>query len=104
MVHLVTAIIKPFKLEEVKDSLRGAGVLGVTLLIMYSIKSIRGSWTLRISNDGELEGLDIHEHGTPAYHVEFGQGMSYSAPPNLPPNGSREAIPEPVPERVEAPG
>jgi nitrogen regulatory protein PII len=31
MVHLVTAIIKPFKLEEVKDSLRGAGVLGITV-------------------------------------------------------------------------
>jgi nitrogen regulatory protein P-II 1 len=30
MAHLVTAIIKPFKLEEVKDALRGAGVLGLT--------------------------------------------------------------------------
>ena len=31
MVHLVTAIIKPFKLEEVKDALRGAGILGMTV-------------------------------------------------------------------------
>src|SRR5947199_2137975 len=31
MPHLVTAIIKPFKLEEVKESLRGAGVLGLTV-------------------------------------------------------------------------
>lgn len=31
MPHLVTAIIKPFKLEEVKDALRGAGVLGLTV-------------------------------------------------------------------------
>ena len=31
MVHLVTAIIKPFKLEEVKEALRGAGVLGITV-------------------------------------------------------------------------
>jgi nitrogen regulatory protein P-II 1 len=30
MPYLVTAIIKPFKLEEVKESLRGAGVLGLT--------------------------------------------------------------------------
>src|SRR5579864_762166 len=59
-------------------------VLGFTLLVMYSIKAIRGSWTLRVSQEGELEGLDIHEHGTPAYHVEFGQGMTYSSPPNLP--------------------
>ena len=31
MTHLVTAIIKPFKLEEVKEALRGAGVLGLTV-------------------------------------------------------------------------
>ena len=31
MVHLVTAVIKPFKLEEVKDALRGAGVQGMTV-------------------------------------------------------------------------
>ncbi len=31
MVHLVTAIVKPFKLEEVKEALRGAGVLGITV-------------------------------------------------------------------------
>ena len=30
MPSLVTAIIKPFKLEEVKDALRGAGTLGMT--------------------------------------------------------------------------
>ena len=47
---------------------------------MFAIKQIRGSWTLRIDRDGELEGLDIVEHGTPAYHVEFGYGMSYTTP------------------------
>jgi nitrogen regulatory protein P-II 1 len=31
MPHLVTAIIKPFKLEEVKEALRGTGVLGLTV-------------------------------------------------------------------------
>jgi nitrogen regulatory protein PII len=31
MPHLVTAIIKPFKLEEVKDALRGAGIEGLTV-------------------------------------------------------------------------
>jgi nitrogen regulatory protein P-II 1 len=31
VAHLVTAIIKPFKLEEVKEALRGAGVLGLTV-------------------------------------------------------------------------
>ena len=31
MAHVVTAIIKPFKLEEVKEALRAAGVLGLTV-------------------------------------------------------------------------
>jgi nitrogen regulatory protein P-II 1 len=31
MVHLVTAVIKPHKLEEVKDALRGVGVQGMTV-------------------------------------------------------------------------
>jgi nitrogen regulatory protein P-II 1 len=31
MPHLVTAIVKPFKLDEVKEALRGAGVIGLTV-------------------------------------------------------------------------
>jgi nitrogen regulatory protein P-II 1 len=31
MAHLVTAIIKPHKLEEVKEALRAAGTLGLTV-------------------------------------------------------------------------
>src|SRR6202035_737946 len=31
MPHLVTAIIKPFKLDEVREALRGAGILGLTV-------------------------------------------------------------------------
>lgn len=30
MPHLITAVIKPFKLEEVKEALRAAGVEGMT--------------------------------------------------------------------------
>lgn len=30
-MKLVTAVIKPFRLEEVKDALRGAGVAGLTV-------------------------------------------------------------------------
>jgi Amt family ammonium transporter len=53
----------------------------VAMALMYLVKA---TGTLRVSRDGELEGLDIHEHGTPPYHVEFGQGMTYSTPANLP--------------------
>ncbi len=31
MVHLITAVIKPHKLEEVKEAIRGIGVLGMTI-------------------------------------------------------------------------
>ena len=37
------------------------------LLVMFSLKALG---MLRISEAGELEGLDIHEHGAPAYHPE----------------------------------
>jgi Amt family ammonium transporter len=57
---------------------------GAAFLVMMAVKRIRGDWTLRVSEDGELEGLDIHEHGSPAYHMEFGQGMTYSTPAGIP--------------------
>jgi nitrogen regulatory protein P-II 1 len=31
VIHLVTAVIKPHKLEEVKDALRAAGIVGMTV-------------------------------------------------------------------------
>jgi len=45
-----------------------AASLGVGLVLMLAVKATR---TLRISEAGELEGIDIHEHGGPAYHPEF---------------------------------
>jgi Amt family ammonium transporter len=60
--------------------------------LMYAIKALKGEWNLRVERDGELEGIDIFEHGTPAYHVEFGQGMTYTAPA-----GMSSSIPRSVP-------
>lgn len=37
---------------------------GVALALMYAVKA---TGTLRVSKQGELEGLDIHEHGIGAY-------------------------------------
>ncbi|MEW6475170.1 MAG: P-II family nitrogen regulator [Actinomycetota bacterium] len=37
MVHLVTAVIKPHRLEDVKDALQGAGIVGMT------VTEVRGS-------------------------------------------------------------
>lgn len=50
-------------------------VFAVAMAVMLLVKATVG---LRLSREGELEGLDLHEHGTPAYHVEFGQGMTYT--------------------------
>ncbi|HET7487145.1 MAG TPA: ammonium transporter [Acidimicrobiales bacterium] len=78
-------------------------VFTVAMVGMKIIAAIRGSWALRISKDGELEGLDIHEHGTPAYHVEFGYGMTYSTPANI---GGSNGPPRQVvldDDRVDAP-
>ncbi|HEY7440488.1 MAG TPA: ammonium transporter [Acidimicrobiia bacterium] len=44
-----------------------AATLAAGLLLMYMVKAIR---ILRISEDAEVLGLDIHEHGAPAYHNE----------------------------------
>jgi Amt family ammonium transporter len=38
--------------------------LMVSLALMYSIKA---AFRLRIPTEGEIEGLDLHEHGFPAY-------------------------------------
>ena len=45
---------------------------------MYAVKALG---VLRISPEHELEGLDIVEHGAPAYHPEFAY-MGYSAIPS----------------------
>jgi Amt family ammonium transporter len=36
----------------------------VSFALMYAVKA---TGTLRIHREGELEGLDLHEHGTVAY-------------------------------------
>jgi len=42
----------------------GAGALILGFLLMYAVKA---TGTLRVSKDGELQGIDIHEHGGSAY-------------------------------------
>ena len=53
----------------------GGGAFIVAYLVMRAVKL---TGTLRVSEEGELEGLDIHEHGAPAYHPEaayMGKGL-----------------------------
>jgi ammonium transporter, Amt family len=70
-----------------------AASFGIGMVLMLAVKATR---TLRISEAGELEGIDIHEHGSPAYHPEFafmGQA-SYST-------GPTPAVPSPMVPQME---
>jgi len=42
----------------------GIGVFAAAMILMYAVKA---TGTLRLSKEGEIEGLDLHEHGGPAY-------------------------------------
>jgi Amt family ammonium transporter len=53
----------------------GALAFGGAYVLMRAVKL---TGTLRVSEEGELEGIDIHEHGSPAYHPEaayMGKGI-----------------------------
>jgi Amt family ammonium transporter len=50
----------------------------IALVLMYSVKALG---ILRVSEEVELGGLDIHEHGAPVYHPEPAY-MGYSAVPS----------------------
>ena len=41
-----------------------AATFATAMVLMYAVKA---TGTLRVSAEGELEGLDLHEHGTAAY-------------------------------------
>ncbi len=61
------------------------------MALMYIVRAVG---VLRVSKEGELEGLDIHEHGIPAY-PEF--VLSPSATPHgAVPNTAEFAVPESV--------
>ena len=50
----------------------GNAVLGGAAFIVAYVmmRLVKLTGTLRVSEEGELEGIDIHEHGAPAYHPE----------------------------------
>jgi ammonium transporter, Amt family len=50
-----------------------------TMVVMYAINAFG---LLRVSEEGELAGLDIHEHGIPAY-------PEHSLYPSATPHGAR---------------
>lgn len=59
----------------------------VSIILFKTIRALPGSWNLRIEEELEREGIDIAEHGQTAYHMEFGQGMTYVTSSGLPSGG-----------------
>ena len=58
----------------------GNAVMGVAAFVVAFVlmRAVKLTGTLRVSEEGELEGIDIHEHGAPAYHPEaayMGKGL-----------------------------
>jgi Amt family ammonium transporter len=67
--------------------------LAASVVLMYAVKA---TGTLRVSAAGELEGLDLHEHGMVAYpeyviHGDLGRGLTPTA------NKASDALPFGVP-------
>jgi Amt family ammonium transporter len=69
-------------------------------LLMYGVKALG---VLRISEEGELEGLDIHDHGAPAYHPEYAY-MGYSPiPASMEVAGSSSTVSSAPPSDIHIP-
>jgi len=67
-----------------------SATFAVALVLMYTVKAMG---ILRISKEGEMEGIDLHEHGIPAY-PEY--ALHASATPHGTPAFNQGAYPEPV--------
>jgi Amt family ammonium transporter len=68
----------------------------VAMVLMYAVKA---TGTLRVSREGEIEGLDLHEHGMPAYpeYVIHGDMPPHYATPSTPSaNTAPAAVPQPA--------
>jgi Amt family ammonium transporter len=65
------------------------------MVLMYAVKA---TGTLRVSAEGELEGLDLHEHGMPAYpeYVIHGDSPHFGGPSRPSPAGMPVPVPQPA--------
>ena len=65
--------------DQLVAQLIGSATITITCfaVAMVLMKLVNATGTLRVSEEGELDGLDLHEHGAGAYHFEFG-GSSLS--------------------------
>ena len=79
-MKLITAVIKPFKLDDVKSALESFGVHGIT-----------------VTEEEELSGLDISQHEEVGYAFAEGGGAVSQVP------AGHAAGPERAPTTVRVP-
>ena len=70
MVHLVTAVIKPHRLEDVKEALRGAGVVGMVGKITKLAAGVMMTHFHRSEVDTDLLAEVARVAGAPARVVD----------------------------------
>lgn len=49
----------------------------IAFILMWVVKQLPHPWNLRVEEEGEIIGLDLHEHGTEAYSEQEVSVMSY---------------------------
>jgi Amt family ammonium transporter len=81
---VITGLFYGGGMNQLVAQLTGSGLtLGATLitgfLLMYAVKA---TGTLRVSVEGEIEGLDMHEHGIMAY-PEYVMNLNDGTPKSL---------------------
>ncbi len=68
----------------IKQIIGSASITGATFFVAMALMyAVKATGTLRVSRKGELEGLDLHEHGVNAY-PEF---VTHASGSELPSNG-----------------
>jgi len=80
----------------IAQAIGSAAVTGATLVAAFALMyAVKATGTLRVSAAGEIEGLDMHEHGMTAY-PEFSTGHSPTLSHHMPPTTLSAPVGAPV--------
>jgi len=84
----------------VSQAIGSGAVTGATLVAAFALMyAVKATGTLRVSRAGELEGLDLHEHGMLAY-PEFSVHGSPRLTHDIPVSAATMSAPAPLPSRA----
>src|SRR5665213_2551265 len=66
-----------FKAQLIGSATITIATFAIAFVLMWAVKQLRHPWNLRVEEEGEIMGLDLHEHGTEAYSEQETTQMSY---------------------------